>query len=147
MKKNELDVENAVEIQNTKLPNLSVRCWHSFENYVWMSDHHFFYICCIHEYCWNKCIKNDKSLIAIRAFLLLTMIGLVAAEVYTERHFRFLYFANIGVYLTTIVTFIQLTCAIKYTRQLNGFNLQLKSLQENFISRNKGEEEKDDLAS
>ena len=81
-----------------------------------MTNHHFFYICCIHEYCWNFMVKSDNTLIAMRTFLFLLMCGLCVAEVYTDHAFRIIYFANVGVYLTTIVSCFQLACAIKYKR-------------------------------
>ena len=69
-----------------------------------MNNHYFFYVCCIHEYCWNRCISSDNSLIVIRAALLALMVGLCIAEAYTESKYRLLYGANLGVYLTTLVT-------------------------------------------
>ena len=104
------------ELDNGEAVGSCLRAWYAFENYIWMSNHYFFYICSIHEYCWNKCVKNDNSLIAVRSLLFFCMLSLCVAEVYTDHEFRLIYFANIGVYLTTFVSAIQLACAIKYKR-------------------------------
>lgn len=97
--------------------------WQSFENFIWLGNHQYFYICCIHEYCWNKCFNSTCQLITVRLVLFLLMLGLCIAEYYTDAAFRFLYFTNWGVYLTTIVTGLLLACSIKYKVQLDKFNL------------------------
>lgn len=93
-----------------------------------MNNHQYFYICCVHEYCWNRCFSSTFQLVAVRSILCLMMAGLITAEVVVFDGIRFRYFSNWGSYLTMVVTVLQLACAIKYKVHLDKFNLQLKNI-------------------
>lgn len=110
-----------------------------------MNNHEYFYNCCIHDYCWNKtCFNSTNKLIFVRTLLFLSMLGLCVAEYLTGAHLRFLYFTNWGVYITTIVTSLQLACAIKYKKKLDNFNIKLKVIQDNLMTQiNKDDDEQD----
>ena len=62
------------------------------------------------------------------------MIGLCVAEFITQSSLRFLYFTNWGVYITTIVTGLLFLCSLKYKKELDRFNVQLKTIQDNLKS-------------
>jgi len=62
------------------------------------------------------------------------MLSLITAEQVIGIGFRALYFSNWGVYLTTLVTLLQLINAIKYKRHLDTFNIRIKTMKKNYES-------------
>ena len=104
-------------------------CWQRVEDYLWLENHNFFYICAVHEYCMGRNNVNPQSttLIAVRSMLFLVMLCLIVIEVPVEKELRWQYMTNWGVYITFASTILNLLCTFKYRKCFKNFKLQLKS--------------------
>jgi hypothetical protein len=58
-------------------------CWQRYDDFIWLSDHQYFYICCIHEYggpAWLR--KSPTNLLILRIILLIIIMLVVAYNLY-----------------------------------------------------------------
>ncbi len=65
------------------------------------------------------------------------MLGLVVSEIFADEGFRWKYFTNWGVYLTFIVTILQLMCAIKYKYCIDNFTIKIQTLGQQLDDKNR----------
>ncbi len=101
-------------------------CWRRFEDFVWLENHEYFYICCIHEYCGllrNK--SSPNKLICIRVFLLALICIHAFFDLFTDGKPIFKEFRYWGLALTVLVCFVNLLCAFQYKACLASFILEL----------------------
>ena len=122
------------EIEVVESQGCLSRIWRNFEDFIWMNNHQFFYVCAIHEYCTNnillramKCSCFGKSqqndvvlnefayvqskfdasqVIRMRLILFLIMSGLIVSEIIVERKPRVLYLTNWGVWLVFVISIL-----------------------------------------
>ena len=100
-------------------------CWQRLEDYLWLNNHQFFYICCIHEYGGPAWLRGSpKFLLVLRMALFLTMVGLVIGN-WTDDIGEHIQFTLFNVYLTTLVTLLQVFTILQYNSNLRKFKLKV----------------------
>ena len=109
-------------------------CWQKLEDYVWLENHEYFYICCIHEYYGLLRKSSPKMLILIRLVLFVIMLAHGVYDLIREGTPKMQEFRYWSMFLTILVTFLNLLCAFQYKRCLSAFELKLnKSLVDSQI--------------
>lgn len=110
--------------QDSTLLSGKKNLWQRFEDYFWLENHHYFYICCIHEY-GPKCLRGSPvKLIIIRTVLLLCSSSLVAANLIFSDQEQ-IELTMINLYLCCVVTFLLLLVALQYHIVLKDFHIKI----------------------
>ena len=120
---------------STNLGRKKVSCWRKFEDYMWLNNHQYFYICCIHEYGGPPCLRrNAKVLILIRLLLFMAMLALVTVNLLnpTVEHLKFTIF-NLAISLA--VTFLLFMAAVRYQLNLKAFKLKILISKEEVVGK------------
>ena len=79
-----MDLETSKD-ENNKHSNSSLKkrsCWQRFDDYMWLHNHNYFYICAVHEYCvhFQQAEKLPLFLVFIRLTLFLLILSLIIVD-------------------------------------------------------------------
>ena len=102
---------------------------------MWLNNHQYFYICCIHEYGGPPCLRrNAKVLMMIRLLLFLVMLDLVVLNILNP-HIENLIFTIFNLAISLAVTFMLFLAALKYQINLKAFKLKILISKEEVVSK------------
>lgn len=96
--------------------------WQRFEDYIWLGNHNFFFICQIHEYCGPHWFRGSPRLVLfLRSLLFLTMVFLIILNFL--RNQERLYFTIQSITVCFFATLFQLLSSMRYLQNLKMFKI------------------------
>ena len=100
--------------------------WQRFEDYIWLGNHNFFYICQIHEYCGPAWFRGSPRIIfSLRLALFLIMLFLVVTN-FLKNQER-LYFTIQSIAVCFFASLFQLLSSVRYMHNLKQFRLLIEN--------------------